>query len=717
LNTKTRSAGSGGNVIGAGQRRLLAWGAAVACVIGAASVCPREAVAADTQWWTANSAADHARAEARGIVVDPDGVIRPGPRAVSHPTDSLSIAWCVAVLRDGSVAVGGDGGRVMRWSERHGWRTWARLGPGQVQSLAADGDGAVAGVGPRGLVFRIAANGDTSRLAATGERHVWGLLPAGGGAWYAATGTRGRLLRLASGRAEVLLDTEESNLVSLVSDGKGGIYAGGDSRGRVYHVSASGVARTLFDAAEDEVRALAVGADGIVWAAASSVAATSEEPASEEGPQPTRAAVAGGRAVLYRLTPEGEASQWWTSPQPLVFALAPTAKGVRAATGNRAGLYRIERANAGLLELAPPQGQVTALALHGDVLLAVTSNPVTLWRLGPGTAEGGELSSAVQDARRFARFGRLRSTGSGSRAFSTRSGNSETPDTTWTRWQPVAGDGEIASPPGRYLQWKVRLGSADASVDEVTVSWREPNLAPRIEDLSVAAQGQAFREGEMSPRTESVTQTLPGGQKVEYSATMSGSRPIRELPIWARGLRTLSWRGVDPNGDPLRYRVLVRSEPEGDWIEIGKELEASLLTWNTNTLADGRYRVKVEATDRDGNAVGEALSGEAVSEPFGVDNHAPEVTSLVGIREGERIVISGSASDQEGWLQRLDLSVDDGPWRSLAPEGGFSDAPRLTFRAPVPDLGPGPHLLSVRAVDAAGNSATRAVRVTVPKPR
>ena len=703
-------------MIGVGRGRVGIVVVAVLGVVGAFASA-RDAHAADTQWWTANSPADHARAESRGVVVDPDGVLRPGPRATSHPTDSLSIAWCVAVLRDGSVAVGGDGGRVLRWSERGGWRTWARLGAGQVQSLAADGDGAVAGVGPRGVVYRIAANGDTARLATTGERHVWGLVPAGHGAWYAATGTRGRLVKLAGGKAEVVLDTEESNLVSLVSDGKGGVYAGGDSRGRVYHVSASGVARTLFDAAEDEVRALAVGADGVVWAAALSVSAATEEPASDEGPQPTRAAVAGGRAVLYRLTAEGEASQWWTSPQPLVFALVPAGKGVRAATGNRAGLYRIERANAGMLELAPPQGQVTALALHGDVLEAVTSNPVTLWRIGPGAAEGGELLSTVQDARRFARFGRLRSTGSGSRAFSTRSGNSETPDTTWSRWQAVGGDGAIDSPPGRFFQWKVRLGGGDASVDEVTVSYREPNQAPRIEELQVAAQGQAFREGEMSPRTESVTQTLPGGQKVEYSATVSGGRPIRELPIWARGMRTLSWRGVDPNGDPLRYRVLVRTEPDGDWIEIGKDLEASLLTWNTNTLADGRYRVKVEATDRDGNAVGEALTAEAVSEPFSVDNHAPEVTSLVAVREGERVFVSGAATDNEGWLQRLDLSVDDGPWRSLAPEGGLSDAPRLTFRTPVPDLEPGPHLLSVRAVDAAGNSATRAVRITLPKPR
>src|SRR5204862_188463 len=83
--------------------------------------------------------------------------------------------------------------------------------------------------------------------------------------------------------------------------------------------------------------------------------------------------------------------------------------------------------------------------------------------------------------------------------------------------------------------------------------------APRIEELTVAPQGQGFREGEMSARTETVTQTLAAGQKVEYSATIGGARPVRELPLWARGLRTLSWRGVDPNGDPLRYKVAVRA--------------------------------------------------------------------------------------------------------------------------------------------------------------
>ena len=692
------------------RSRMIVGTIALAAFVGAVG-----ARAADTQWWTSNSPADHAKSQAHGVVVDPDGVLRPGPRTESFATDSLGLAWCAVLLRDGSLAVGGDHGRVMRWSERSGWKVWASLGSGQVLALAADGDGAVAGTGPRGLVYRIGVGGDTTRLAATGERYVWGLVSAGKGTWYAATGTRGRLLRITDGKVSVPLDTEESNIVSLVADGGGGVFAGGDSRGRIYQVRADGISRTLFDAAEDEIRALAVAADGVVWAAGLSVTAAIDDPTSEEGPQPAKSPVTSGRAVLYRITPEGDAASWWVSPQPLVFALAFAGGSLHAGTGNRAGVYTIERANGASLKLAPPQGQITALVSgRSGQLYAISSNPVVVWRLGPGNGEGGELLSSVQDARRFARFGRVRAVGAGRYEFATRSGNGDAPDTTWSRWQAVGGEGAVASPPARYLQWKVRMASADARVDEVSVSYRETNQPPRIEDLSVAPQGQGFRDGEMSPRTESITQTLTGGQKVEYSATIGGTRGLREMPLWARGMRTLSWRGIDPNADPLRYKAFVRAEPEGDWIEIGKDLEVSVLTWNTNTLGNGRYRIKVSASDTEGNAVGEGLTTEAVSEPFSIDNTPPEVSTLEAKSEAGGVSVSGAAADGEGWLQRLDLSTDDGPWHSLAPEGGISDAPHLTFRTLLKDLTPGPHLVSVRAVDAAGNAATRALRVTVP---
>src|SRR5262245_38987683 len=67
-----------------------------------ALLAPGKLRAADTQWWTCNSQADHAKAESRGVLVDAEGVLRAGPSAQSFATDSLTLAWCAVVLKDGS---------------------------------------------------------------------------------------------------------------------------------------------------------------------------------------------------------------------------------------------------------------------------------------------------------------------------------------------------------------------------------------------------------------------------------------------------------------------------------------------------------------------------------------------------------------------------------------------------------------------------------------
>lgn len=673
--------------------------------------------ASETQWWTLESAPDHVKSEARGVVLRADGVLEAGPEVRRWAADSLRTIWAMARLADGSVALAGDRGRVDRWIPGQGVKPWAKLGRGQVLSLVADGNGVLAGTGPSGLVYRIGARGDTTLVARTGERYVWGLAPARAGGWWVATGTRGRLGRLVGGKFEIVFDSDESNLTALVADGEGGAIAGGDSKGRVYAVSADGRARTWYDANEDEIRALARDPNGVVWAAALSGSATSAAEADDEDtPAPQKGPISGARAVVYRLAPDSASALWWTAPQPFVFALASTPGGPLAATGNRAGVFRIERSNGASQWLAAKEGQVTALlSLPDGTVLAGTSNPAAVVTLGPGRADGGELVSDVLDARRLSRFGRVRWHGAGAVKFETRTGNGEEPDTTWSPWQACGGEGDrIASPAGRFLQWRARLGR-DARVDEVAVSWRERNLAPRLEDLSVAAQAQGVRDGEMGPRSEAVTQSLAGGQKVEYSISTSSQKPLRELPLWARGLRTLQWRALDPNNDPLRFRVEVRRDPDGPWIEIGKELESAFFTWNTVTLPDGRYRLRVTASDALGNAIGEEASTSLVSETFRVDNSAPEIVAL-SARPGARgIRIEGSARDASGPLWRLEVSVDDGPWRSIVPADGLVDQSEAAFAFDWnwQSLAAGEHLVSVRAVDLAGNSATRAVPVQV----
>lgn len=677
--------------------------------------------ATETQLWVSDSPADYAKSQTSGVRVGPDGVLQLGPRASSSGTDSLDVIWAISPLPGGAVALAGDDGRIDRWTASGGIKPWVRLPVGQVLSLAADGDGLVAGTGPGGLVYHVSSRGDTARIAKTGERYVWGLAPAGKGAWYAATGTRGKLLKLEGGRVHVVIDSDESNLVSMVSDGKGGAFAGGDSHGRILWARADGTVTTVFDASEDEVRALALGPDGTLWAAGLSASATSDEDDTEHRVEPVKAAVSAARASVYRIVPDRSAAVVFTPPHPFVFGLAASGEGVWVATGNRAAVFELDASSRPTQVIAVPQGQVTALALGaGGRLYAATSNPGALWVIGPERAEKGELLSSPLDARRFAQFGRIAwhgDAGGGKVELSTRSGNTDPPDTTWSPWKSAPQESRVTSPPARYLQWRVEMAGGHPKVDAVEVAWRERNLPPKVEDVVVAPQGAGFREGELQPRTDPVTQTLPGGQRVEYQLQGSGPRALRELPAWAHGLRTLQWKATDPNGDAMTYHVDVRPEAGDHWMEVGDKLDATSFTWDTQGLPDGRYRIRVRATDEPGNAVGEALTTEALSEPFAIDNTPPGVTSLEAKGEAGAIAVSGRAADGESILVRLEIELDDGDWRMLLPTGGFADSRQLEFSVKLPDVKPGDHSVAVRAVDRAGNGVTRATRVQVPAGR
>ena len=676
------------------------------------------AQAADTQWWIADSPDDYAKAESHGVIVHQDGSLELGPRVLTAPDDSMTTVWALGVLKDGSVALGGDKGRIDRWTERGGVKPWVKLPVGQVLSLGTDGDGLVAGTGPEGLIYRIGASGDTSLFARTGERYVWGLAPAGSGAWYAATGTRGRLLRVTRGKSTIAFDSDESNLVSIVSDGAGGVFAGGDSHGKVVHLTAQGRTTTVFDAGEDEIRALAL-VDGALYAAGLSAPAVSGGGNEEdETPSPARAAASGARAVVYRIVPDSVATTRWTSPQPYVYALLATPQGVLAATGNRGGVYRLEGGEGASQWLAAPQGQITALVARGGEVYAASANPAALLRLGPGKAERGELLSPALDARRIARFGRVRWRGAGHAELEARSGNTDPPDTTWSPWKKGANGADgmrIEAPPARYLQWKLTLTGTDTRISTVEASWREQNLPPRVEELKVSVQGQDVREGELSPRNEPITQALPGGQRVEYSLPpKSSARSLREVPVYAQGLRTATWRGVDPNGDALRYQLDLEADPGSQWIPLEDDVRDNAYTFDTHALPDGRYRLRVRASDKDGNAAGEDRTGEAVSAPFTVDNTPPSVTSLEANAGKGGIRVEAKAEDAESTLSRLEVAVDGEDWRPVTPNGGFADAREVTIDTTVPGVQPGTHTIGVRAVDSAGNATTRARIVTVP---
>jgi hypothetical protein len=86
----------------------------------------------------------------------------------------------------------------------------------------------------------------------------------------------------------------------------------------------------------------------------------------------------------------------------------------------------------------------------------------------------GTFASAVFDAGRVASWGTASWTSTMLAGtvltIQTRSGNTATPDSSWSGWTAVSNGGQVASPQGRYLQYLVTMTTTNASVTPVLFS-------------------------------------------------------------------------------------------------------------------------------------------------------------------------------------------------------------------------------------------------------
>ncbi len=176
-------------------------------------------------------------------------------------------------------------------------------------------------------------------------------------------------------------------------------------------------------------------------------------------------------------------------------------------------------------------------------------------------------------------------------------------------------------------------------------------------------------------------------------------------------MKDIRWRAEDKDGDTLVYRLFYRAEGDEVWMPmpLEKPLTKTEYAWNTESVADGWYRVKVVASDEESNAAGEALSDEKISEPVKVDNRRPEVVELAFANN----TLTGIARDNLSLIRYLEYSVDGGDWKCFNPKDGVFDDRQEPFAVKLDPLAPGPHTIAVRATDEEGNIGVEKISVRV----
>ena len=90
----------------------------------------------------------------------------------------------------------------------------------------------------------------------------------------------------------------------------------------------------------------------------------------------------------------------------------------------------------------------------------------------------------------------------------------------------------------------------------------------------------------------------------------------------------VKWSAHDDNDDTLAYEVYYRGDGETRWKLLRRNVTERFINLDSDLFPDGGYTIRVVASDSPSHSAEDALTGEATSSRFEVDNTPPQVESL-----------------------------------------------------------------------------------------
>jgi sugar lactone lactonase YvrE len=755
-------------------RRLVKFASTLAVLM---VVCAGWAAAEHTRRWRQSTYDEFLKGTTHGIAVRSDGRLELAPKFTQLADADASYLWAVKLDAKGTpYAAGGSPAKVFKLDASGKASTAFESNELSAQTIAFDAKGALyVGTSPDGKVYRVSASGEKSVFFDPKTKYIWDIAFGTDGVLYVATGDKGVIYAVTpDGKGEVFYASDEAHIRVLAFDGKGNLIAGTEPSGRVLRLSkAKGAANAagfvLYETPKREVTALAVGADGAIYAAAigerqhnaavsnSGAASTATTTITSTGNVTVIAPTQGtGQAQtpfvafpalissgIYKIATDGAPEELWTSRDDVVYSLGIGGDGrLLAGLGNSGALLAIDGRGVFAQLAKAGSAQITGIVPNaaGKIFLC-TANPGKLIAMGPEYEAEGTYESRSFDAQLFSQWGRMEwwsppassgRNGANSNSkeprleFYVHSGNTEDPGKEWSKWfGPYTASGtQTEIPAARFVQWKAVIhdGRPGDGIEWVSVSYQPKNVAPVIDgitlqDPGVRAQGQpnlAIGAATTASLKFPPAQT-PSGTVAVNQAQSSGNVKFDIPPqgIMQKGYQSVLWTAHDDNEDDLRYAVFFRGEGEKDWKLMKDKLDQKFYSFDTTTLADGAYYLKIVASDEASNPPDKALKTERESERFELDNTPPMIGKVESVIRGGSAEIKFTATDNGSSIDRAQYSVDGGEWITLAPKSGISDGKQAEYDFSVSGLKAGEHTIAARAYDRFENAGSGKAVITI----
>ena len=411
--------------------------------------------------------------------------------------------------------------------------------------------------------------------------------------------------------------------------------------------------------------------------------------------------------AIYRIDAEGFVTEIFR--QPVMFLSMIEKDGVLiVGTGSDGLVYQINPAadeTSVVAKVDPKQVSAMLAAKDGRVILGL-SNIGGISAMTSGFATEGTLISPVLNAGQISRFGKIRLHGAlptdTTLTIATRSGNLQEPsDKTWAKWSeemPAAEFLQTPSPSARFFQYRLTFKSKDgkstAAVDNLDVAYLVPNLPPQIKSIKIG--GDSEKPSMPMLNAKPFAMAMPPAEKTD------------------RHMLPIAWEAVDPSNDTLEYTLFYRQGTTGPWVQLAEKLKETNYTWDTRAASDGRYQVRVVASDAKSNPKGQGKTASRVSNQFIVDNTPPVIGDIKTAVDGKNVKVEAKVVDRTGTVAAVDYAVDSkDDWQAAEASDKIFDSPEEGVVFTADGLSAGAHQITIRATDDHGNQSYETVQVKV----
>ncbi len=407
----------------------------------------------------------------------------------------------------------------------------------------------------------------------------------------------------------------------------------------------------------------------------------------------------------------------------VIYSMILQGNSLLVGTGDDGDIYQVNptaQETAMLAKVDSKQVMCLLPVKDGSIYMGL-ANTGGISALTGGYASEGTYLSPVLDATQVSRFGRIQLHGllpTGTKLLlATRSGNVKDSDSPgWSPWTEDADAQEflpVRSPAARFLQYRLTFSTTDptlsALVDHVDVAYQIPNMAPIVKSVRIGTTGSDSASNDSGQADAATPESTPAASSAAGSASGRAGDTGTKTP-GGTGIQTITWDASDPNNDALTYTLYFRRDPQGPWVLLKERLTQTSFDWDTRTVADGNYLVKVVASDALANPPGEGKTTSRVSDYFVVDNTLPTIGDVVSKITGDAVTISLRAQDRTSTIANVEYTLDSNDqWQSLLPVDGIFDAPDELVRFSIKGLTPGEHQVTIRATDNHGNQGLQSL--------